>query len=75
MDVYRVTGQFRMGSRNQAFTKEFAGAGKAEVTEQAYSILGSMHGIRRRFITIDTVKKISPDEAGNLVAIYKAAKK
>ena len=75
MDVYRVTGNFRMGRQRQAFTKEFAGKGKAEVTEQVYSIIGSMHGIGRRFINIDTVKKISPDEAGNLVAIYKAAKK
>ena len=72
MDVYRVTGTFKMGGSMQPFTKEFAGANKGAVKEQVYSILGSMHGVSRRFIVIDSVKKIPAEEATDLVAAYKA---
>ena len=74
MDIYRIKGQFKMGDGMQAFTKEFAGKNKSEVEEQLYSILGSMHGVRRRFIVIESMTKISPEEATDAVAIYKAQK-
>ncbi len=59
--AYRVRGRFVMGRRWQPFLKEFIAKNEAECAELTYSILGSNHGLKRKFIRIDkieTIKKV-----------------
>lgn len=57
MKAYRITGEFRMGSRQQPFTLETLAETEDDATEWAYSVLGSRHRAIRRQITIDTIEE------------------
>jgi ribosomal protein L20A (L18A) len=52
-----------MGRGQQPFSKEFAAKDAEECAEFAYSIIGSNHGVKRKFIRIDNIEEIkNPEE-------------
>ncbi len=57
MKAYRITGEFRMGSKQQPFTLETLAESENDATEWAYSVLGSRHRTNRRQITIDSIEQ------------------
>jgi len=63
MKVFKVTGTFKMGTKWMPFTKEFLVDTKAEAKERIYSDLGSKHRTERRYIKIETIDNIPPEEA------------
>jgi len=67
-NVYMVKGSFDMGrKKNQPFTKELIAKDEKDAIERVYSLMGSKHGVRRRYLKITKVEKLSPDKVTNLV--------
>lgn len=58
LKAFRVTGEFRSGRNWKPFSKEFAAASSEECTEMTYSILGSDHRVKRKFINIRNIEHI-----------------
>ena len=60
---FRVEGKFLMGGAWQVFSKEFCAADEDGCAEQAYSVLGSRHGVKRKSIDIYNIEEIrSPND-------------
>jgi large subunit ribosomal protein LX len=57
MTKYAVKGNLRIGARTEKFTKHVDAKDEAEAKELTYSLFGSEHGTKRRFINIDKVEK------------------
>ncbi len=55
---FRVKGSFMMGGGWQVFSKEFCAMDEDDCTEQAYSVLGSRHGVKRKLININRIEMI-----------------
>jgi large subunit ribosomal protein LX len=55
---FRIRGRFMMGGAWQMFSKEFCAMDEDDCTEQAYSILGSRHGVKRKLININRIEEI-----------------
>jgi large subunit ribosomal protein LX len=55
---FRVKGKFLMGGTWRPFSKEFAACSEGECTELAYSVIGSNHKIKRRYINIKLIENI-----------------
>ncbi len=62
MKAYRIRGRFRMGHGWQDFAKEVAAADEAGARERLLSVLGSQHGVARRYIEIREVSEVPPGE-------------
>ncbi|MCK5547887.1 MAG: 50S ribosomal protein L18a [Thermoplasmata archaeon] len=62
LKAFRVKGEFMMGRRWQPFSKEFAAEDKETCAELAYSILGSNHNVKRKFIKIEGIEQIMKTE-------------
>ena len=62
MKAFRIIGQFKMGKKTVPFTKEIASGTKDEAVENIYSRIGSKHRIKRKKITIDSVRELEADE-------------
>ena len=60
--IYRVKGNFVMGSEVQVFTKEYKAFKEEDIYEKIYSVFGSKHGIKKNQIKIEYVEEISADE-------------
>lgn len=60
--IYRVKGNFVMGSQVQVFTKEYRAFKEEDIYEKIYSVFGSKHGIKKNQIKIESVEEISADE-------------
>lgn len=58
MKAYRIHGRFRMGRGWQDFAKEVAAADEAGAKERLLSLLGSQHGVPRRYIEIRDVAEV-----------------
>lgn len=54
---YVLTGNMRIGQRNMPFTKEVEAKDENEAKELTYSLFGSEHGTKRRWINIEKVEK------------------
>src|SRR5437870_200835 len=52
MKAFRINGRFRMGRGWQPFSKELAAADEAGAREKLLSILGSQHGVPRKYVSI-----------------------
>ena len=61
MKAYRISGRFRMGHDWQAFAKEVAAADEAGARERLLSVLGSQHGVARKYIEIQSVAEVPVD--------------
>ncbi len=60
MKAYRISGRFRMGRDWQAFAKEVAAADEAAARERLLSVLGSQHGVARKYIEVHQVTEVPP---------------
>jgi len=58
MKAFRISGRFRMGRAWQAYAKEIAAADEAAAREKLLSVLGSQHGVPRKYIAIQTVEEV-----------------
>ncbi len=58
MKAYRISGRFRMGRDWQAYSKEVAAADEAAARERLLSLLGSQHGVARKYIEITSVAEV-----------------
>jgi len=54
---FEISGTFRVGGKNQKFTREVPAKDEAEARERIYALFGSEHGCKRRWIEIAEVKK------------------
>jgi ribosomal protein L20A (L18A) len=70
MKAYRISGRFRMGRDWQAYSKEVAAADEAAAREHLLSILGSQHGIARKYIEISGVAEVPVAEVRDHAVKY-----
>src|SRR5947208_3243977 len=50
MKAFRISGRFRMGRAWQPFAKELAAKDEVAAREKLLSILGSQHGVPRKYV-------------------------
>jgi ribosomal protein L20A (L18A) len=63
MKVYRVTGTFPQGGvRDMKFAKDVIAKDPVVAKEHILSLMGSEHGVKRRFIKISDIKEIDPKD-------------
>ena len=55
---FEISGSFRVGGKNQKFTREVSAKDEPEARERIYSLFGSEHGCKRRWIEISNLKKL-----------------
>ena len=70
MKAYRIRGRFRMGRAWQAYAKEVAAADEAAARERLLSVLGSQHGVARKYIEIREVAEVPVDELKDQAVRY-----
>src|SRR2546422_10337389 len=70
MKAFRISGRFRMGRRWQPFSKELAAADEVAAREKLLSVLGSQHGVPRKYISIATVAEVPADQAEDPAVRY-----
>ena len=63
MKPYIVEGYYPLPGGRQLFRKEVAAESEDEALEKVYSLIGSNHKVKRRFIRILSVREIAPEEA------------
>jgi large subunit ribosomal protein LX len=70
MKAFRISGRFRMGRAWQPFSKELAANDEAAAREKLLSILGSQHGVPRKYVTIATVAEVPPEQVEDHAVKY-----
>jgi large subunit ribosomal protein LX len=66
MKAFEIKGQFIMSHRRwQSFTIEVASADEKAALEKAMALMGSRHGIKRKFIKIENVKSLKTEEVSD----------
>lgn len=70
MKAFRISGRFRMGRDWQPFSKELAAADDAAAREKLLSLLGSQHGVPRKYVTIETVAEVPKDQVEDHAVKY-----
>ena len=65
MNAYRVKGEMPFGREKQNFTQEVVAKSPEDAKHIIFSRLGSRHKVGRRFINIESVKKIKPSESNS----------
>ena len=63
MNAYRVKGDMPFGKERGNFTQEIVAKSSQEAEHIILSRLGSRHNVGRRFINIESIKKIKPSES------------
>ncbi|NLN71707.1 MAG: 50S ribosomal protein L18a [Thermoplasmatales archaeon] len=74
MKGFRIKGSFsdaRQPKGRQVFTIEVAAEDKGAAEEQALSLLGSKHRLKRWQIALDSMEEITASEAKDHVVQYK----
>ena len=67
LKAFRIEGTFPMGvNKHQNFAREVVCKDEIEAKENIFSLLGSEHAIRRRFIKIKAVRELKPEEITSL---------
>lgn len=70
MKAFRISGRFRMGRAWQRFSKEVAAADEAAAREKLLSILGSQHGLARKYVAIAQIAEVPPDQVQDHAVRY-----
>src|SRR2546421_4799776 len=70
MKAFRISGRFRMGRGWQPFSKELAAADEAAAREKLLSILGSQHGVPRKYESIAGVEEVAKDQVKDHAVKY-----
>ena len=72
MKAFRISGKMRVTPNNwQKFSKEFVGKSEKDAVEMVYSIMGSKHKVERKFLIINDVTELKPEEIEDPVVKYK----
>ncbi len=69
MQAYRIDGSVRQGKTNQKFCIDLVAENEDQVKEKVYSNFGSRHGVKRRYITINSIDTIDPSESSAPVVV------
>ena len=69
MQAYRIDGVVRQGKTNQDFCIDLVAENEDQVREKVYSNFGSRHGVKRRYITINSITSIDPSESSAPVVV------
>ncbi len=69
MKAYRATGSFRAGKADQPFTVDIVAKDKGDAEERLLSNFGSRHRVKRRFVNIDKIVKIAPEDSTSPVVV------
>jgi len=75
MKAYRVAGSFLMKDKWQNFTKEVAAENPAQAKEAILSDLGSKHRVTRKFVKVEKIEEVPPEQLENPVVIWKVGGK
>src|SRR2546422_10644856 len=70
MKAFRISGRFRMGRSWQPFSKELAAQDEAGAREKLFSILGSQHGVPRKYVSIAGVEEVPKDQVEDHAVKY-----
>ena len=70
MKAFRISGRFRMGRRWQAFSKELAASDETAAREKLLSVLGSQHGVPRKYVAIALVAEVPLDQVEDHAVRY-----
>jgi large subunit ribosomal protein LX len=70
MKAFRLSGRFRMARDWTPFSKEVAAKDEGAAREKLMSLLGSHHGVERKYITIAKVEEIPKDRIENPAVRY-----
>ncbi len=63
MKAFEVKGQLMTSHRNwKPFSLEVASADENAAIEKTMALMGSRHGVKRKFIKIEGVKGLKPEE-------------
>ncbi len=71
MKAFKVTGSFRMGRKDQPFSKEVIAADKKAANETILSELGSKHKLKRYSIKVAEIVELKPDEVTDSIISHK----
>src|SRR5436189_6035250 len=70
MKAFRISGRFRMGRAWQPFAKELAAKDEVAAREKLLSILGSQHGVPRKYVAIATVEEVPKEQVEDHAVRY-----
>jgi large subunit ribosomal protein LX len=70
MKAFRISGRFRMARDWTPFSKEVAANDEAAAREKVMSLLGSHHGVGRKYITIAKVEAVAKDQIADHAVRY-----
>jgi len=68
--AFRISGRFRMGRDWQPFSKELAAEDEPAAREKLLSLLGSQHGVPRKYIAITTAVEVPKDQVEDHAVKY-----
>jgi len=71
MKAFEVKGQFRISLREwQPFTIEVASADDKAAIEKTMALIGSRHRVKRKFVKIEGLKALKPEEVSDHAVKY-----
>ena len=73
MKGYLVTGTIKENKTLKKFSKEFAAKDENDVKETVKSVFGSYYHLKRKFINIDEVKELKPEEITDHAVKYRVS--
>jgi len=59
--MFEVKGTFRMGEDWMPYTKVIEAPNEQQAQERVYTVFGSKHNLKRRYIKIDSVSKVKSE--------------
>ena len=71
MKAFEVKGEFRISKRRwQPFALEVASADEKAAVEKTFALIGSRHRVKRKFVKIDGVRSMKPEEVSDHAVKY-----
>ena len=71
MKAFEVKGQFRLSLREwQPFALEVASLDEKAAVEKSLALIGSRHKVKRKFVKIENVRSLKPEEVTDHAVKY-----
>lgn len=64
--IWRASGEYIKKKRKFSFSRELLGEKESHIREKILSELGSRHRVSRKYIVINEVKELKPEEVTDL---------
>jgi len=72
MKAFEVRGQYKISLRRwQPFAIEVVSSDEKGAVERSYALIGSRHKVKRKFVKIEGVKTLGPEEVTDHAVKYK----